>query len=59
MLATSVVLVTVIAMAVTSVLAARLCLHALRRRRERRDWVELVIRNRELDRKLTSIWHRR
>lgn len=59
LLATGVVLAIAAAMAITSMLAARLCMHALRGRRERQDWAELVTRNRELDRQLTSIWEGR
>ena len=47
------------ALAVGSVLAARWCLRALRRRRERRTWDELVIRHRNLDRELERIWRSR
>lgn len=42
-----------------SVLAVRWCLRALRRRRERRTWDELVIRHRNLDRELERIWRSR
>lgn len=59
MLATCTVLVTAAVIVATSMLAARLFMHALCRRREQRDWVELVTRNREPDRKLASIWDRR
>jgi hypothetical protein len=47
------------ALAAGGVFTARWCLRALRRRRERRTWDELVIRHRSLDRELERIWRSR
>jgi hypothetical protein len=46
-------------MAGGSVLAARICLRALLRRRQRRMWDDLVARHQELDHELDKIWPRR
>jgi hypothetical protein len=48
-----------VVMAAGGFLAARLCIHALRRSCERRAWDDLVARHRELDRELSRIWERR
>jgi hypothetical protein len=40
------------------VLAARVCLRALRRRAQRRMWDDLVARHQELDHELDEIWQR-
>jgi hypothetical protein len=45
-----------IVLAVVSVLGARACLRAIRRRNERRMWDDLVARHQELDRELDKIW---
>jgi hypothetical protein len=37
-------------------LLARLCLRAVRRRRERLRWDDLVARHQDLDRELENIW---
>ncbi len=46
-------------MAAGGVLAARLCLRALLRWRQRRMWDDLVTRHQELDHELDKIWQRR
>lgn len=51
------ILLLVFAIVVTGfVLLARLCLRAVRRRRERLQWDDLVARHHKLDRALENIW---
>jgi hypothetical protein len=42
-----------------SVLVARVCICAVRCRRERLQWDDLVARHQELDRELENIWQHR
>lgn len=57
--ATLIIALAACVLAVGSVLAVRWYLRALRRRRERRTWDELVVRHRNLDRELDRIWRSR
>jgi hypothetical protein len=41
------------------VLVTGVCLRAIRRRQERRQWSDLVARHQELDRELENIWQHR
>jgi hypothetical protein len=55
-LAAGVLLLAFAAVVAGSVLVARVCICAARRRRERLQWDDLVARHQELDRELENIW---
>jgi hypothetical protein len=58
-LAAGVLILAFAVVATGCVLVARVCLRAVRYRRERLQWDDLVARHQELDRELEKIWQHR